>query len=333
MTGPTDCILKGAQVYVAGHTGMAGSAIVSRLQSYGCTKLAMRTHAELDLTSQKDVFGFFEAERPEHVVLAAAKVGGILANQTSPADFIYENLAIQTNVIGAAHRTGVRRLLFLGSSAVFPRNCAQPMSEEHLFTGPPETTTRPYAMAKLAGMELCWSFNRQYGTQFVAVLPTNLYGRNDHYDPHRAHVIPGLLRKMHEAKLRGDQVVEVWGTGDARREFLHADDMADACVFLLSLPDEALAKLVGAEQAPVLNIGWGEDLSVRELAEMVRDVVGFEGKLVFDASKPDGAPRKLLDVSRMCGLGWKASIPLRAGLEDVYRDFLRRNAEIASRES
>ena len=314
--------LVGSKVYVAGHRGMAGSAIVRRLQAQGCINLITRTHAELDLTRQEDVFRFFQEQRPEYVFLAAAKVGGILANNTLPAEFIYQNLAIQTNVIGAAQQVGVKRLLFLGSSCIYPRDCPQPIKEEYMLTGELEATNRPYALAKLAGIEMCWAFNRQYGTNYLAAMPTNLYGPNDNYDLKSSHVLPALLRKMHEARERAAKEVEVWGTGTVRREFLHADDMADACVFLLSLPSEIHEEIVRSETvAPLLNVGCGVDLTVRELAELIKDVVGFEGRLVFDSSKPDGTPRKLLDVSRMKRLGWQASISLRQGLEAVYRDF------------
>ncbi len=314
--------LVGSKVYVAGHRGMAGSAIVRRLQAQGCINLITRTHAELDLTRQEDVFRFFQEQRPDHVFLAAAKVGGILANNTLPAEFIYQNLAIQTNVIGAAQQVGVKRLLFLGSSCIYPRDCPQPIKEEYMLTGELEATNRPYALAKLAGIEMCWAFNRQYGTNYLAAMPTNLYGPNDNYDLKSSHVLPALLRKMHEARDRAVKEVEVWGTGTVRREFLHADDMADACVFLLSLPSEIHEGIVRSElEAPLLNVGCGVDLTVRELAELIKDVVGFEGQLVFDSSKPDGTPRKLLDVSRLKRLGWQASISLRQGLETVYREF------------
>jgi GDP-L-fucose synthase len=259
------------------------------------------------------------------VFLAAAKVGGILANNTRPAEFIHENLAIQTNVIGAAHRFGVKRLLFLGSSCIYPRDCPQPIKEEYMLTGPLEPTNRPYAVAKIAGIETCWAFNRQYGTQYIAAMPTNLYGPNDNYDLTGSHVLPALLRKMHEAKVTNSAEVSVWGTGSVRREFLHSDDMAVACVFLMNLPDDVYGPIAHSElQAPLLNVGCGEDLTVRELAELIRDVVGFKGQLTFDASKPNGTPRKLLDISRMKQLGWQASISLREGLASVYAEhFLR----------
>jgi GDP-L-fucose synthase len=314
--------LVGSRVYVAGHRGLAGSAIMRRLQHEGCNSVLTRTHAELDLTDQAAVARFFAAERPDYVFLAAAKVGGILANNTCPAEFIHDNIAIQTNVIQAAYEVGVQRLLFLGSSCIYPRDCPQPIREEYMLTGPLEATNRPYAVAKIAGIEMCWAFNRQYGTQYIAAMPTNLYGPNDNYDLASSHVLPALLRKMHEAKLTSATEVTVWGTGRVRREFLYADDMADACVFLMNLPDEVYGSIANSEsQAPLLNVGCGEDLTVQELAELIRDVVGFKGRLVFDAAKPDGTPRKLLDVSRMKELGWKAGISLREGLVAVYRDY------------
>ncbi len=316
--------LADSNVYVAGHRGLAGSAIMRRLGREGCASVVTRSHAELDLTDQAAVVRFFAQEKPEYVFLAAAKVGGILANNTRPAEFIRDNLAIQTNVIQAAHSFGVKRLLFLGSSCIYPRDCPQPLREEYLMTGPLEPTNRPYAMAKIAGIEMCWAFNRQYGTQYIAAMPTNLYGPNDNYDLASSHVLPALLRKMHEAKVTDAEEVSVWGTGSVLREFLHSDDMADACVFLMNLTDKAYGPTVRSEsQAPVFNVGCGEDLTIRELAEQIRDVVGFRGRLMFDASKPDGTPRKLLDVSRMKALGWLAATPLREGLAAVYAEYLR----------
>jgi len=277
----------------------------------------------LDLTDQAAVIRFFAEERPEYVFLAAAKVGGILANNTRPAEFIQENLAIQTNVIGAAREFGVQRLLFLGSSCIYPRDCPQPIREDYMLTGPLEPTNRPYAVAKIAGIETCWAFNRQYGTQYVAAMPTNLYGPNDNYDLTSSHVLPALLRKTHEAKVANAAEVSVWGTGTVLREFLHSDDMADACVFLMNLPNEVFQPIARSEsQAPLFNVGCGEDLTIRELAELIQEVVGFKGRLSFDASKPDGTPRKLLDVSKMKNLGWQAKIPLREGLIALYRDYL-----------
>lgn len=316
--------LADSKIFVAGHRGMVGSAIVRRLQRGGCKNIVTRTHRELDLTDRASVSRFFEENRPEIVFLAAAKVGGILANNTRPAEFIYENLAIQTNTIQAAHDSGVKRLLFLGSSCIYPRDCPQPIREEFMLTGPLEATNRSYAMAKLAGIEMCWAFNRQYGTAYLAVMPTNLYGPNDNYDLTDSHVLPALLRKMHEAKEARASEVQVWGTGSVRREFLHSDDMADACSFLMDLPEEIFLPIVRSDsKAPLINIGCGEDLTVRELAELVRDIVGFKGELVFNTAKPDGTPRKLLDVSRMENLGWRSKIPLRQGIEAVYREYLK----------
>jgi len=327
MTITNNACLADSRVYVAGHRGLAGSAIMRRLEREGCERIMTRTHAELDLTDQAAVVRFFADERPEYVFLAAAKVGGILANNTRPAEFIHDNLAIQTNVIHTAHDFGVKRLLFLGSSCIYPRDCPQPIREEYMLTGPLEPTNRPYAVAKIAGIETCWAFNRQYGTHYIAAMPTNLYGPNDNYDLTSSHVLPALLRKMHEAKVRGAAEVSVWGTGSVRREFLHCDDMADACVFLMNLPDEVYAPIACSEsQAPLINVGCGEDLTVRELAELIGDVVGFEGRLIFDTSKPDGTPRKLLDVSRMKSLGWQASLPLREGLTAVYREYTTTHA-------
>lgn len=314
--------LAGARVYVAGHRGLAGSAIMRRLAAEGCAAIVTRTHAELDLTDHAAVMSFFAQEQPEYVFLAAAKVGGILANNTRPAEFIHENLAIQTNVIEAARQFNVKRLLFLGSSCIYPRDCPQPIKEEYMLTGPLEPTNRPYAVAKIAGIEMCWAFNRQYGTQFAAAMPTNLYGPNDNYDLAGSHVLPALLRKMYEAATANAPEVTVWGTGKVLREFLHSDDMADACVFLMNLADEVYGPMARSEtQAPLLNVGCGEDLTIRELAELIRDVAGYKGKLVFDASKPDGTPRKLLDVSRMKQLGWQARISLREGLTSVYAEY------------
>jgi GDP-L-fucose synthase len=327
MNTMSDSRLTGSTVYVAGHRGLAGSAILRALGHQGCVNVKTRTHAELDLRDQNAVKAFFSAERPDYVFLAAAKVGGILANNTRPAEFIHDNLLIQTNVIEAAHEFGVKRLLFLGSSCIYPRDCPQPIREEYMLTGPLESTNRPYAVAKIAGIEMCWAFNRQYGTQYIAAMPTNLYGPNDNYDLAGSHVLPALLRKMHDAKEAGAAEVSVWGTGTVRREFLHTDDMAEACVFLMDLPDEKFLPIVQSDlHAPLLNVGCGEDLTVRELAELIREVVGFEGALTFDTSKPDGTPRKLLDVSRMKELGWQARIPLRKGLESITIEYKQANA-------
>ncbi len=308
-------------VYVAGHRGLAGSAVLRELQAQGCTRLLTRTHAELDLEDETATLRFFERERPRLVVLAAARVGGIQANDSEPVDFLLRNLKIQNHVIEAAHRTGVQRLLFLGSSCIYPRDCPQPMREEHLLTGPLEATNRPYALAKIAGIELCWSYNRQHGRQYLAVMPTNLYGPGDNYDPTTSHVLPALLRKMHEARLAGAEEVVVWGSGTPRREFLHADDLARALVFLLGLDVAVLAQLTDPAHCPLINIGSGTDLSIRELAEAVAAVVGYRGRFVFDPSRPDGTPRKLMDSARMAALGWRPRIGLAEGLARAYQDF------------
>ena len=318
----------GARIYIAGHRGLVGSAIVRRLQAGGYTRLITRTHAELDLTDERATRAFFEAERPDHVFLAAARVGGIVANSRHPAEFIRDNLAIQTNVIHAAYLAGVQRLLFLGSSCIYPKLAPQPMKEQDLLTGPLEPTNRPYALAKIAGIEMCWSYNRQYGTRYLAAMPTNLYGPGDNYHPTHSHVIPALLRKFHEAKVRGDASVSVWGSGAPRREFLYSGDMADACVFLMNLPDARYGALLGSDETvsgrfepPLVNIGVGADLTIAELAALVARVVGYRGGIVYDASKPDGTPRKLMDVSLLNAAGWKASTPLEAGLRVAYAEF------------
>jgi GDP-L-fucose synthase len=323
---------RDAKIYVAGHRGLVGSALMRNLRAKGYHNLLTRTHAELDLTDQAAVEAFFAQERPDYVFLAAAKVGGILANDTYPAEFIRDNLAIQTHVIHAAWKNGVKRLLFLGSSCIYPKLCPQPMREEYLLTGPLEPTNRPYAIAKIAGIEMCWSYNRQYGTRYLAVMPTNLYGPGDNYHPENSHVIPALIRKFHEAKVQGQPTVTVWGTGTPRREFLYSDDMADACVFLMCLPEERFAPLLGSDEAatgvfmpPLINIGVGQDLTIRELAETVRAIVGYQGEIVFDTTKPDGTPRKLLDVSRLHDLGWRARTDLLDGLRASYADFLARS--------
>ncbi len=314
------------KIYVAGHRGLAGSALMRQLNAAGYSNLVTRTHAKLELTDQSAVHRFFEAERPDHVFLAAARVGGIFANSTYPADFVFQNLAIQTNVIHQAWRHGVKRLLFLGSSCIYPRDCPQPMRESYLLSGPLEPTNRPYAIAKIAGIELCWALNRQHHTRFIAAMPTNLYGPGDNYDPQNSHVLPALIRKVHEAKTRGDPRVTVWGTGAPRREFLYSDDMADACVLLMQLPDAKFDALLNPppenSRPPLINIGCGNDLTVRELAEMVIGSIGFKVELVFDPGKPDGAPRKLLDVSRMEALGWRPKISLRDGIARAYQFYL-----------
>jgi GDP-L-fucose synthase len=315
-----------ANIFVAGHRGLVGSAIVRKLQAQGFANLLTRTHDELDLTSQHAVDAFFAAEKPDYVFLAAAKVGGILANNEYPAEFIRDNLAIQANIIHAAYKNSVKRLLFLGSSCIYPRLAPQPMKEEHLLTGPLEPTNRPYALAKIAGIEMCWSYNRQYKTQFLAAMPTNLYGPGDNYHPQNSHVIPALLRKFHEAEQVGSASVTVWGTGTPRREFMYSEDMADACVYLMDLPDAQFVPLLGQERndglPPLVNIGMGEDLTIAELAGLVKKVTGYAGGIVFDAGKPDGTPRKLLDVSRLKALGWQPSMPLAEGLQLAYQWFV-----------
>lgn len=302
-----------SKIYIAGHRGMVGSAIIRRLQSLGYTNLLIRKHSELDLTNQLSVEQFLKQEKPDYIFLAAAKVGGIHANNTYRGEFIYQNLMIEANVVHAAWQAGVKRLLFLGSSCIYPRDCPQPIKEENLLTGPLEPTNEPYAIAKIAGIKLCESYNLQYGTQYVSVMPTNLYGPNDNYDLNNSHVLPALIRKAHEAKLRGDVSYVVWGSGQPMREFLYVDDMAEACVFLMECPDI---------QDGLFNVGTGQDVTIRELAETVMDVVGFRGEIVFDASKPDGTPRKLLNVDRMRALGWEAQTSLREGIQKAYADFL-----------
>lgn len=356
-------VMHGAsRIYVAGHRGLVGSALVQAIKKRGFKNVVVRSHEELDLTDQESVREFFEKEKPEYVFLAAAKVGGIHANNTYPADFIYENIAIQSNVIQEAHRNGVKRLLFLGSSCIYPRDCPQPMKEEYLLTGPLESTNRPYAVAKIAGIEMCWAYNRQYGTRYLAVMPTNLFGPNDNYDLMDSHVIPALIRKFHLTKLaaagdRGaierdearygeiprdlkeqlhaiverhaDPEVVVWGTGAPRREFLCSSDMADACVFVMGLPDKKFDRLLWDRQTssnqprpPMVNVGVGKDITVRELAEQVGIAVGYEGALKFDTGKPDGTPRKLLEVSRLSDLGWSPTVSLRDGLDKAYQSYL-----------
>lgn len=314
----------GSKVFVAGHRGMVGSALMRRLAPHSVSVLA-RTHAQLDLTDPHAVSAFFDQERPDYVFLAAAKVGGIKANDDYPGDFIYQNLAIQVNVLDAARRCGVKRLLFLGSSCVYPRDCPQPIREEYLLTGPLEKTNRAYAVAKISGIETCSAYNRQYRTKFLAAMPTNLYGPGDNYDLQNSHVLSGLVRKFHEAKVRRERSVTAWGSGSPRREFLYSDDLADACVFLMNLRDDDFDKLVTAD-FPLVNVGCGEDLTVRELTGVVRAAVGFEGTVVWDTSKPDGTPRKLLDISRLAALGWRAKTQLSDGVALAYRDFLARRS-------
>ncbi len=301
-----------AKIYVAGHRGMVGSALVRRLQNAGYANILVRTHAELDLLDQAATHAFLAREKPDFIFIAAAIVGGINANNTLRADFIYQNLMVEANLIHGAWLAGVQRLCFLGSSCIYPRDCPQPIKEEYLLSGPLEHTNEPYAIAKIAGIKLCESYNRQRGTQYFSVMPTNLYGPNDNYDLANSHVLPALIRKAHEAKQRGDSELVVWGSGTPRREFLYVDDLAGACVFLMKR---------GISDG-FYNIGAGEDVTIRELAETVMSVVGFPGTIVFDTAKPDGTPRKLLDVSRLRDIGWQARTPLREGIALAYRDFL-----------
>jgi len=362
-----------AKIYIAGHTGLVGSALYKKLKAEGYKNLITRSHAELDLERQASVEDFFAREIPEYVFLAAAKVGGIWANNAYPAEFIYKNLIIQSNVIHSAWKTGVKRLLFLGSSCIYPRECAQPMREEYLLTGPLEATNEPYGVAKIAGVKMCQSYNRQYGTSFISVMPTNLYGPNDNFDLETSHVLPALIRKFHLAKLatQGDwdgivsdetrfgpipdevkaslvsisrscrqdsavpsgyslvpsgappQVV-LWGSGTPRREFLHVDDLADACLFLMKLEEDRVQSILIADRLPLLNIGWGKDISVSELAHLIREIVGFNGDMVLDKTKPDGTPRKLLDVTKQAELGWKPNISLKKGIEMTYNWYLQK---------
>jgi len=352
-------MFKTAKIYIAGHRGLVGSALIRQLRLKGYANIVTRTHDELDLTNQKLVADFFASEKPEYVILAAAKVGGIYANNAYPAEFIQENLSIQTNVIHSSYKNNVTRLLFLGSSCIYPRDCAQPLKEEYLLTGPLEPTNRPYALAKIAGIEMCWSYNRQYGTQYLAAMPTNLYGLDDNYDLNSSHVLPALMRKIHLAKLasNGDlteievdeakhgmlpepyrtelfqtctekQVskVSVWGTGNPKREFMYNEDMADACIFLMNLPDDQFELLLGSDRndgiAPIVNIGVGEDISIRDLAELISKITGFNGDIVFDTAKPDGTPQKLMSVDLLRSLGWTPSYDLSSQLENTYKKYM-----------
>lgn len=307
--------MKTQKIYIAGHQGMVGSAITKQLTQNGYTNLLVRTHAELELTDQKKVTDFLSAEKPDFIFLAAAKVGGIYANNTYRAEFIYQNLMLQTNIIHAAWQAGIQRLLFLGAGCLYPRECEQPIREEHLLTGPLEPTNEPYAIAKIAGIKMCESYNKQYGTQYITVMPTSLYGPNDHYDLQNCHVLPALIRKCHEAKMRGDRQLDVWGTGSALRDFLYVEDMAKACLHLM-------ASNIGEG---VYNVGSGNEISIRELSACIKSVVGFEGELIFDTTKPDGTLRRFLDVKRINELGWKTETELYQGLEHTYQDFLSRN--------
>lgn len=306
---------KNAKIYVAGHRGMVGSAIYRKLQKEGYTNLVTRTSAELDLRNQQAVADFFETEKPVYVFLAAAKVGGIVANNTYRADFLYENLAIQNNVIHSAYKNSVKKLMFLGSSCIYPKMAPQPLKEDYLLTGLLEPTNEPYAIAKIAGIKMCDAYRDQYGCNFISVMPTNLYGYNDNYHPQNSHVLPALIRKFHEAKTNGEQTVTIWGSGSPMREFLFADDLADACFYLMQNYNEP----------NLINIGTGVDLSIKDLALLIKEIIGFEGELVFDSSKPDGTPRKLMDVSKLHNQGWKHKIELKVGIALAYQDFLEKH--------
>ena len=303
---------KDSRIYIAGHRGLVGSAIVRKLKGSGYRHLIMRTHEELDLERQERVEEFFDRERPEYVFLAAAKVGGIWANSTFPAEFIYNNLVIETNLVHSSYLYDVKKLLFLGSSCIYPKHCPQPMKEEYLLSGYLEPTNEPYAVAKIAGIRMCQSYNRQYGTRYISAMPTNLYGPGDNFDLKVSHVLPALIRKFHEAKIRGDQTVEVWGTGAPRREFLYVDDLADASLFLMN----------NYEGSDIINVGVGKDQSIRELAEIIGEIIGFQGDLRFDHTKPDGTPLKRLDVSKLTGLGWQAQTSLEEGVKKTYQWYL-----------
>jgi GDP-L-fucose synthase len=312
---------KNAKIYIAGHRGLAGSAIARELQSQGYTNIVIRTHDELDLEDAVATAKFFEQQRPEIVFLAAAKVGGIQANNTYPVDFLMSNLLIEANICRAAHATKVDRLIFLGSSCIYPRDCPQPIKEEYLLTGPLEPTNRPYALAKIAGIEMCWSYNRQYGAKWLAAMPTNLYGPGDNYDLNNSHVMPALIRKMHQAKVSGASEVVLWGSGKPRREFLYVDDLANALVFLATLDEIRYDTLIDPSQCPLINVGTGTDLTIRELAEAIASAVGYKGRFVQDTSKPDGTMRKMMDVSKIQSLGWKANTSLQEGINLTYKEF------------
>ncbi|HSI43297.1 MAG TPA: GDP-L-fucose synthase [Methylotenera sp.] len=311
-----------SKIYVAGHRGLVGSALMRQLKSQDYSNIVTRTHAELDLTDQIAVANFFQTEKPEYVVLAAAKVGGIYANNTYPAEFIFSNIAIQTNVIHQAYLNNVERLLFLGSSCIYPRDCAQPIQEDYLLTGPLEPTNRPYALAKIAGIEMCWSYNRQYGTKFLAAMPTNCYGPEDNYDLNTSHVLPALIRKVHEAKQSNAKEIIIWGTGKPRREFIYSDDLADGCIYLLNLASAHYDPMCSNQNsAPLINIGAGIDCTILELANKVAEVIGFKGNIQFDRNKPDGTMRKLLSIDKIKQLGWKPQYTLDEGLKLAYQNF------------
>ncbi|MFV1997305.1 MAG: GDP-L-fucose synthase family protein [Acidiferrobacterales bacterium] len=314
---------KDSRIYVAGHRGLVGSAIMRQLHAKGYSNIVTRTHIDLDLTEQQAVREFFQEEKLGYIFLCAAKVGGIVANSTFPADFIYQNLQIQDNIIHEAWRTDVKRLLFLGSSCIYPRDCPQPIKEEYLLTGPLEATNRAYAVAKIAGIEMCWSYNKQYGTQYLSIMPTNLFGPGDNYNLETSHVVPALIRKMHEAKESGARSAQVWGSGAPKREFLYSDDLGEAALHLMTIDDRLYTAMVANhESPPLINIGSGKDLTIKELAELIKTVVGFEGNIDWDQSKPDGTPRKLLDISKISQLGWKAEHSLKEGIRKAYADFL-----------
>ena len=314
------------KVFVAGHRGLVGSATMGALGALDSYEVITRAHSELDLSDRVATRAFFMDEKPDYVVMCAAKVGGILANSSLPVDFLHENLAIQLSVFDAAHVVGIKRMIFLGSSCIYPRDCPQPIREDYLLTGPLEGTNRPYALAKIAGVESCWSFNRQYQARYLALMPTNMYGPGDNYHPEHSHVLPALIRRFHQAKLNADPSVMVWGSGKPRREFMYSADLGDAIVFLLGLPDAEFDALTRPDVAPLVNVGVGEDITIRELAELVKATVGYAGELTFDSTKPDGTPRKLLDVQRLNSFGWKASTPLDIGVRAAYEDFVNNHA-------
>ena len=323
--GTGGVVEKGARIYVAGHRGLVGSALLRYLRAAGYTNLILRSRQELDLLDLPAVRRFYEAEKPEYVFVAAARVGGIAANSTYPAEFIHENTLIAAHTMDEAYRNGVKRLLYLGSSCIYPRDCPQPIREDYMLTGPLEETNRAYAVAKIAGVEMCWSYNREHGTQFLAAMPTNIYGPGDRYDLQGSHVIPALIQKCHRAKVAGEREVVIWGTGVPLREFLYSEDLAEGLTHLMRLPDADFRRACGdSKLAPLVNVGSGIELTIRDLANKARQAVGFNGELVFDATKPDGTPRKLLDVSRMASFGWRAHTPLETGLRHAYADFLSR---------
>jgi len=330
MTTKTSPFTTEARIFIAGHLGLVGSALMRSLEVNGYFNLITRTHKELELTDQMAVRHFFREESIDYIIVAAAKVGGIHANNTYPAEFIYDNLMVEANVVHEAYGAGIERILFLGSSCIYPRNALQPMQENALLTGPLEPTNEPYAVAKIAGIKLCESYNRQYGTHYRSVMPTNLYGPNDNFNLENCHVLPALIRKFHEAKVSAKPFVEIWGTGKPKREFLHVDDLADACVTIMELSDGTYERNVSPRNSHI-NIGTGEDVSIRELAEMIRDIVGYQGKIKFNTDRPDGTPRKLLDVSLLNRLGWKNKISLKEGITSTYQWYLSNEEELLRR--